>query len=291
MTSENRGNRKASSRTAIAVSIAAATILALTGCNAIGSVIPGASNPAATAAAAAKPGGYGSAVGTGAIIGAPGSQYEKIAVSPAVLAIKPGPGELAGDGWTTDQKLEARNMAMKYTVEEFLDSNVLEGGEPALTEWKAKEGKAYMAPDFQYTGVMALLGNVGGHKSIPAMIHDGKPRVAKVSLTPSFGGASNENGVPTLTYAVHYEAEYRVNDANAAYSGGLENNMSPEQFIASDKAKDALKDNQGENILGAYGQLELTMKYAADGLKVSQTNFRVDFDTSDFSKAPVSPRK
>lgn len=281
-------------RNGIAVSIAVASIIALAGCSGAASAMPSVSGgaPAATtgAPAAAKPANYGNVVGTGEIGAVAGAQYEKIAVSPQTLAIAPGPGDAAGDGWTAAQKLDARNFAMKYTVEQFLDSNVLEGGEPAFTEWKNNEGRTYMVPEFDYSGVMALLGNIGGHNAIPALVHDGKPREASVSLVPSFSGASDFNG-PALTYAVLYDAKYRVDDHNAAYAGGLENHMSPEQFLASDKAKDTLKDNKGENLLGAYGQIELTMRLGNDGkFKIAQTNFRVDFDTSDFSKAPVSPK-
>ena len=294
MTSENHGRSSKFARNAFAISIAAASVIALSGCGAAASATPSAPGaaPAGVTAAPkpAKPSNLGSVVGTGEIVGSAGAQYEKIAVSPQTLAIPTAPGDAAGDGWTAAQKLEARNQAMKYTVEQFLDSGVLEGGEPAFAEWKNNEGRTYMAPEFDYSGVMALLGNIGGHNAIPTMIHDGKPREAKVSLVPSFSGASDFNG-PALTYAVVYDAQYRVDDHNAAYAGGLENHMSPEQFLSSGKAKDSLKDNQGENLLGAYGQIELTMRLGNDGkFKIAQTNFRVDFDTSDFSNAPVSPK-
>lgn len=129
-----------------------------------------------------------------------------------------------------------------------------------------------------------VIGNVDGNTLIPAMIHDGKPRITALTLFPGTIEAVEDEKGRRLISHVTFDATYRVDDHNAIQFGAMQAKLAPEEFLASGMAKDAVKDGQGENPLGFNGSLVFELVADPDGqMKINDLNTTIRFKTDAFS--------
>lgn len=283
---------------------AVATVL-LSSCAAANGSAPASGGPAGQGqtapAGAPQPvaASYGDVVGTGTKVTVADGSYETIALDPKsrLYDVAVGGGleqTLAQSGFTLDDAKSAQKFALDYMVKEFLDSTALETKDDGFKAWIAANGHTYFNDEIlgeiatKPDGAQLLLGDPVATKTIPALIHDGKPREKNVNVSVGGVGPFVGNGVKAIQVELTYTAQYRLSVASAAtFAGSLATPaMSGPQFLASSSAKPSLKDDQGEHVYGASGSATVVVdkdsqgRWEIDGFK-STTNY----DISDFVAA------
>ena len=286
-----------------ALSAFAALTVLLSGCAAANGSTPASGGPAGQGqtapAGAPHPAApnYGDVVGTGTKVTVADGSYETIALDPKSrlydVAVGGGLADtLAQSGFTLDDAKAAQKFALDYVVKEFIDSTALETKDDGFKAWIAANGHTYFSDEIlgelaanKPGGAQLLLGDLGSMKTIPALIHDGKPREKNVTATVNGLGTFEGQGVKAIKIELTYGAQYRLTGAAAAtFAGSLvKPAMTAEQFIASASAKPSLK-MEGEYTYGATGSATIGVdkdsqgRWQIDGFQ-SQTNF----DPSSFA--------
>lgn len=264
------------------------TALALTvsGC----SMLP---NQAGTEVAEAAP-SYGDVVGSGEMVTTPSGTYEKIILSENSPAYEYA-AELhdRSSGWTVEEAIAGQKLAVDYVTQEFLDSTALEGGDAEFRRWHDVAGKKYFSESVigetsRNPGeTKIILGNFGANNFIPALIHDGSPRVKDVQLDPPAAVYKPwETGAglaQDMQYSIQFDAGYRVDDVNGAAFVGKQVGMTGDKVLTSKYATDRLKDGTGENVYRAKGYANVVVTKAPGGMKIVGFESKADFDTRDFA--------
>jgi hypothetical protein len=260
--------------------------LALAGCGAIASV----SGPNASANAAVA--SYGHVIGSGEKVQSELGSYERITADPSVPLHTNGesPALMTEAGFTAQDGTDSQRYAIDYMVREFIDSSALNGGDKAYQDWFATTAPKYFPESVlkeealkSGTGT-ALIGNNNG-TGVPNLIHDGSPRVKNVDLNVTgYRPFNDESGKPIgVKYSIQYKADYRVDDKNAAELAAKYGKMSVADFLASTNANPKLKDNTGENVFSASGNVNFYVGKNEQGVwKVNGLEAEANFDTSDF---------
>jgi hypothetical protein len=275
----------AAPRVAIAGMLVVAA-LSLTGCGAIaGTGVPNASANAAVAS-------YGHAIGSGEKVQSELGSYERITADPSVpqYTYAESTALMNEVGFTAQDSTDAQRLVVDYMVREFIDSSALNGGDKAYNDWFANTAPKYFAEN-SYKAMslnpsdgIALIGNNNG-TGVPNLIHDGAPRVKNVDLNVSGFRPFSEEGGKYVKYSIQYKAAYRVDDKNAAALAAKYGNMSVADFLAANNANPKLKDNTGENVFGASGNVNFYVGKDEQGVwKVNGLEAEVNFDTSDFAQ-------
>lgn len=278
---------KAASKKIAAAGLLVGMSVSLVGCFANGGPINDQPVPNSAPTSSSQVMGSGEKVETGT------GTYEKITLSPDApayqfSAIHADTPEMKEVGWSLEDGAAGQRAAVDYMAKEFIDSTALEGDDVAYQEWYANSAPKYYSesvmPELANTPgeTKVILGNFGQNKFMPTLIHDGTPRENTLDLQVSgFTAVPAYNGVE---YSVHFEAAYRVDDANAAKFVGLHTGMSGEEFMQSKYAKDVLKDGTGENIYRAKGYANIVVTKDAGGqMKMMMFSSKADFDTTDFA--------
>lgn len=249
---------------------------------------------AGTSAAEPTP-SYGDVVGSGETVTTPSGIYEKISLSGnspiyqyATALHQPE------SGWTIEEATAGQKLAVDYLVQEFLDSTALEGGDGEFQQWHAATAAKFFSDSVLGETIQnpgenkIILGNFGTNKLMPALIHDGAPRVKDVRITEVAAVYKPWETAAGLTqqdmlYNIDFEAGYRVDDANGAAFVGQHVGMTGEQVLASQYATDKLKDGSGENVYRAKGYANLVVTREPGGMKIIGFESKADFDTRDFA--------
>jgi hypothetical protein len=284
-----------------------ALALTVTGCSAL----PNLTGTGPDGAAEAAP-SYGEAVGSGEMVTTPSGTYERIKLhegSPAYDYAWLTRRHRDAWGWTVPEAAGAQKLAVDYVTQEFLDSTALEGGDAEFSTWHASNASRYFAEriigdTLQNPGETKLiLGNFGENKFIPALIHDGSPRVKELDLTLGGAGFVDEGGnfvddthpdgtllnepsgpvVTWLRFDIPFKAGYRVDDTNGAALVGQHVGMTGEEVLASKYATDKLKDGSGENVYRGEGHAQVWVAKEPEGLRIIGFQSQADFDTRDFA--------
>ena len=233
-------------------------------------------------------------VGSGQQVKAPdGSNYETISIDPNAPIYKFNngqglPPDLASAGYTLADGDASQKFVANYMVKEFVDSSALETKDAGFNQWYQTKAANYFTPKvYQEIGAnptqgQVVLGDLGGTNTMPNLLHDGKPREKSLDLQVSnVQPYSDAQGNKGITYSVNYTAEYRLTDSEAAAFAASHLNMTPDQFLNSNMAKDSLKDGKGENLYEATGTANLVVSKDASGSwKMigfsSKTNYNLD---------------
>jgi hypothetical protein len=234
---------------------------------------------------------YGQVVGNGAKVKTSDGSYEKISIDKNSEAYKYiGDREyMAKAGWSNDDGAKAQQLAVKYLVNEYVDSKALEGGDKAYQEWYKNTAKKYYVLDV-YQSIKTgdsnvILGNFRGAISIPDLIHDGKPRQKNVDLSIEGVVPFENETAKGIEVVVNYSVDYRVDDESAAEFASFYSGMSKERLLASDNVNEELLDNKGENVYVVKGQASIITGKQKDGsMKIIGFEAQSDFNTDDFVK-------
>lgn len=256
------------------------------------------STDVSSSAATAKSGDYGDAIGSGEKVDTPTGAYETISLNPNADIYKynngdGNPAAIEAAGWTEEDGTAGQKLITDYLVREFLDSSALETGDEGFRQWYETQAAGYYSPSvYEQLGQMggssnAVVGNFAGVRGVPNLIHDGSPRVKRLSLkldavTPY---ESSDTGVRAINYAVQYSADYRVDDASAATFAGGTMGQTGEQFLDGMLAKPQLRDGTGENVYRAYGTVYAVVgKDVKNQWKIIGFESSTDYDASDFTR-------
>lgn len=282
-------------RAARGVALAAAAValsVSATGCSAITSITNSITNPSPSAGSFSGP-----VVGSGKQVKTADGSYETImlpADSPVYasmnkihMSAKPSPGAPA---FTPQDYDSSQKFAADFIATQFLDSTALETGAAGLKDWIDNTAGKWLGPEAQ----QAVAANkseilLGTYEKMPAMIHDGKPRVKDATITiTSSEPKMLYPGKPGVEYKIHFSVGYRVSDHEAAAFAGSKVSPGPltaEQFIASKFAKDQLKDGTGENILRDTGDATVGIAKVSSGdWEVDALQSQYHEDISDFAQ-------
>lgn len=216
--------------------------------------------------------------GSGEKVETEDGSYEKVIIAEDAPALEynmgmPHPQYLTDAGFTEQDGREGQQLAVNYLVQEFVDSEALETGDAGYKEWLSSStpnqyfgSEVLNDPTIASNGSSILLGNFGGQKVIPKLIHDGTPRERSLDLTPvGIGTWENDNGETIgISYTFDYKTEYRVDDNSAVEFLAQQAGTSKEDYQKT-KASDNLKDGKGENVYTASGQIGLVIARQADG--------------------------
>lgn len=240
---------------------------------------------------------YGDVTGSGEKVETDRGTYETITLDPSadIYQYNNGAGhtpELEAAGWTAEDGAAGQKLVADYMVREFVDSPALETGDEGFQEWYKTRAAEYYSPTvYEQLGQMggssnAIIGNFGGVKAMPNLIHDGSPREKSLSLkldsVAPYAGSTDARGI---NYSIQYSAEYRVDDANAAAFAGGTMGQTGEQFLDGMMAKPQLRDGTGENVYRAYGTAYVVVgKDANNQLKIIGFSSTTDYDASDFTQ-------
>lgn len=277
----------------VRIAAAGALLVSLAGCSAFYQVAPNPNpSPASANASAVKLEGM---VGTGEKVNTPTGSYEKVKMNPSDLIYQYNYGEgknpesMSGMSWSVEDGTAAQKLAVDYVANEFLNSTALESGMDGFNQWYATTAGNYFSPSIM--GNVAqnpgdshiLLGNFGDKGLIPALIHDGGPRVKDVKLNLVSVLPYENDPTNQLTFGFNFDAGYRVDDANAAAIVGAYTGMTGPEVINSKYAKDNLKDGTGENVYRGKGWVNVVVNKEESGMKITGIFSKADFDTRDFA--------
>jgi hypothetical protein len=242
-----------------------------------------------------SPTSYGMVIGSREKVKTSDGSYERITAdkSSPLYTYNHGDGNpdyMKAAGWTESDGAAGHGLVIDYLIHEFVDSTALETGDKGYQKWhKASANKYYSGAIYQTLGKTldsnVVLGNFAGADKIPALIHDGAPRVKELNL--DLTGCmpySDASGTKGIECTVHYDAAYRVSDASAIKFTADHTAMTPKQFLASARAKSSLKDGHGENLYRATGLADVVVG-KAKGNKWNIIGFQAttDYDSSDFT--------
>lgn len=242
------------------------------------------------------PSSYGMVVGSGEKVETPTGAYEKITIDKTspIYEYNNGdthPSAMTDAGFTEEDGKASQKFVADYMVKEFVDSSALEGGDAAYQQWHAVTAKSYYADnvyqEIQKGEAPVVLGNYGGTNSLPpTFIHDGSPREKSLDMNiVGFRPWDNAAGLKGVKYSVNYNAEYRVDDANAAQFVSSHLGISKEDFLKSNQSKDNLRDGTGENVFKASGKANIVVSKDSSGSwKIIGFQSETNFDTSDFTQ-------
>lgn len=262
-------------------------------------------SPPASISASSSPSAPAETLGNG-IIGSgqqvkasDGSEYETVTIDPnaPIYNFNNGQGlspEMKSAGYTEADGKESQKFVANYMVKEFVDSSGLETKDAGFQQWLGTTGRNYFSPDVynqlasnpQGGGTQVILGDLGSTKTMPNLIHDGKPREKTLSMSlAEVSPFSNNRGDTGIKYSVQYSATYRLSDLEAAnfaskLSGGQ---MTAEQFLQSNKAQPSIKDGKGETTYTANGTADIVVQKDSSGeWKITGMMSKTDFDISAF---------
>jgi hypothetical protein len=250
-------------------------------------------------------------VGTGEKVETATGSYEKISLPANDQAYSYEPlAHRDAWGWTVTEATAAQKLAVDYMTQEFLDSTALEGGDAEFSSWHTATAKDYFSESIlgetlqNPAETKLILGNFGANKFIPALIHDGAPRVKDLDLDVTGTGFVDQSGtfvddvdqngnlmnepieagvVTYLRCDIKFKAGYRVDDVNGAAFVGQQVGMTGDEVLASKYATDKLKDGSGENVYRAEGSAQVVVAKEPGGLRIIGFQSQSDFDTRDFA--------
>jgi hypothetical protein len=207
-----------------------------------------------------------------------GSTYETLAIDPnsPILKFNNGksmPSAMSAANYTEADGQASQKFVANYMVKEFIDSTALETKDIGFEQWLHTSGKTYYSPDVynqivqnpQDAGV--VLGDQGSSKTIPNLVHDGKPREKSLNLSLNQVSLYSDNTYNGIQYNLDYSVTYRLSDIEAAnFAVELSGNqMTAQQFLQSNKAQPSIKDGKGETTYTASGTVQIVVNKNAQG--------------------------
>lgn len=271
------------------VGLIAGMSASLVGCDAINSVISSSSTSGGT-----------NAVGSGEKIDTGTGSYEKLTVpkDSALYKVDEEAANAANIAFENDVVAAGQKLAIDFVLTETLDSSALEGGDAGYQSWVETTAPKYFSerairtfpPVEKANGI--LFGNIGGSASLPKLINDGGPRLknATAKVTSYAHESITDNPGSAIKYTVEFSGDYRVSDSAAAEFSAFHSGTTPEQFLASDSATEAVKDGVGENVHRTTGTADIIIsfsgvhEYELSALKILGYKMKADFDYSSYSK-------
>lgn len=228
---------------------------------------------------------YGDIVASGKPVVLDGGSYDRLSIEPHSDFSLETMTAVTEAGWTEAESRAGLDLALKYVVEEVLDSQALEGGSGSYKKWHEETAKKYFAAEvLQDEGLRtgksaAILGS--GDFPMPALIHDGSPRQKSAKVELSGHGPYDGEGVHGIEYGFDFTAEYRVGDEAAAEfaTRHLDEEMTREEFLGSVTTGNA-EDGGLENLYRASGYLYVVVQEGKDGLEIIGLGIEPEFSLS-----------